>query len=93
MPDIAATIAEIQTALAAARVAGITPADMVALLDVAIAAPAALDGKLVASYSIAGRSQTLAIRDAMELRKYYHDLAKDDASNGGFVPQWAEFRA
>lgn len=83
---MATTNASIRQAIATAVEVRIQPAEMVALLDRAIAA-AHLGGLAVVQYSVAGRSVSRPIDQALELRRYYADLA----AAGGGVFALAEF--
>jgi len=90
MPSVIdATLAKVTAALGAAAQVTIAPAGMVAIIDMAIA-NAMLAGKPIVSYSINGRSVSIALGEARALREYYHNLAKDDAS-GGIVVQGSVF--
>lgn len=82
-----ATNAEIRTAIDEAISLAVSPSDMVALLDKAIAA-AHLSGMATASYSIAGRARTIAIANAIEMRRYYAGLG---GANGGMIFAGVEF--
>jgi hypothetical protein len=81
-----ATNAVISAAITDAESLGVTPAQMVALLDKAIAS-AFVSGLAVLTYTINGRSRTVSLTDARALRKYYSDLA----AGGGFIVQPIEF--
>jgi hypothetical protein len=81
-----ATNAEIAAAITDAESLNVEPAQMVALIDKAMAA-ALISGLPTASYTINGRSRTIGLMEARLLRKYYSDLA----SGGGFITQPIEF--
>jgi hypothetical protein len=80
------TNAQISAAITDAETLGVTPAQMVALLDKAIAS-AFVSGLAVLTYTINGRSRTVSLTDARALRKYYSDLV----AGGGVVFQPIEF--
>lgn len=63
-------ITNLQASIALATAAGITPAQMVALLDVAIA-NAISARKLVVSYSADGRQLECSLDQAQRMRTYY----------------------
>ena len=69
MPSLA-DLAAIQTAAAQAVAAALTPAQMVALLDVAIAF-AISKGDITVSYQMAGQQVTRSLEQARGLREYY----------------------
>ncbi len=80
------TNAEISAAITDAETLDVLPAQMVALIDRAIAA-AHVAGLAVINYSINGRSRTVSLDAALNMRKYYANLA----SAGGVIFQPAEF--
>lgn len=83
-----ATNAAITAAITEATDLGLTPSQMVAILDRAIAAAHVDHGGLPAvTYSTGTRSRTISLRDAMDLRRYYAGLG----TGGGFVFIGAEF--
>lgn len=81
-----ATNAEISAAITDAETLGVTPAQMVALIDKAIAS-AHVSGLAVVSYTINGRSRTVSMESALSTRKYFANLA----AGGGIVLQPIEF--
>lgn len=85
--SMAATNSQIQAAISDAESLNVTPTQMVALLDKAIAA-AHLDGLATASYTIAGRTRQVALTEAKELRKYYAGIS---GGGGGTIFIGAEF--
>lgn len=86
-----ATSQDIQAAIAEAKGLAILAEDMVALLDRALAAAIAIGGSAeVASvtYTVAGRSRTLAIAEFRTLRQYYAGIS---GSAGGIAFVGLEF--
>lgn len=76
-----ATSAEILAAIAAATGLGIMPAQMVALIDRAMAAGLTEDGRVVLSTGTRGTNISFGtMADAIQARTYYHNL--DIASQG-----------
>lgn len=85
-----ATNAEIQAAIAEAQSLRLKPQDMVDLLDRAIAAAFATGGSsevVSVSYTVGGRSRTLALSEARGLRQYYASIA----GGGGLIMTPIEF--
>lgn len=80
-----ATNAQIQSAITTAEQLSLTPSQMVALLDRAIA-EATINGLPAVSYTIAGRTVTKAFAEVRELRSYYAGIA-----GSGVVSQGVEF--
>ncbi len=76
----------IAAAIADAQALAVTPEQIVALLDKAIAA-AFVGGLAVVTYAIAGRSRTIDLASARELRSYYAGLN----AGGGMIYQGIEF--
>lgn len=66
-------------AIATAQAAAVLPSQMVALIDMAIA-EAHAHGLPSVSYQVAGRSHTIALDRALELRRYYARLGDDGSS-------------
>ncbi len=81
-----ATNTEISAAITDAESLDVQPAQMVALIDKALAS-AHISGLAVVNYSINGRSRTVSLESAMSLRKYYASLA----GAGGVIFQPLEF--
>lgn len=77
---------KIRDAITDAADLAVTAAEMVQLLDRAIAGAIA-DGLPTVSYSVGGRSRQLGVREAQEMRRYYASLG----DGGGIVVQTAEF--
>lgn len=69
-----AQIVQVQADLAAAVAANITPAQMVAILDVAIAY-AVSKGDVTVSYTMAGNTVQRSLDQAQRLRAYYQTEA------------------
>lgn len=90
-----ASDSDIRTAITGAEALAITPAEMVALLDRAIAEFYAGNGAGatvgMVSYSIGGRSVTKSIDHALKARDYFHERAKEESS-GGVRLQASEWR-
>jgi hypothetical protein len=89
-----ATSVEIAAAIADATSLGILPSQMVVIIDRAIAAAlttgsgSAATGELPAvSYAINGRSRTISMTEAQNLRKYYASVG----DYGGIIGQDVEF--
>ena len=87
---LADDITDLEAALTAAAAANIAASSMVKLLDIALAKPVVQGRKIYASYSIGGRTVSIAHKDAVELREYYYQQAKRD--EGDLVVGFAEFR-
>lgn len=84
-----ATDAEISAAIAAATTLAITPAQMVALIDRAIAVGPAEDGRLVVASSSRGTAITYeSLQSAIAARDYFHQL---DVAANGFTSSPGEF--
>ena len=66
-------------AIATAQAAAVLPSQMVALIDMAIA-EAHAHGLPSVSYQVAGRSHTIALDRALELRRYYARLGDEGSS-------------
>lgn len=81
-----ATDAQIRAAAQAATDLGVTPSQIIALIDRAIA-EALINGLPTVSYSIGGRSVTKGLAEAQALRAYYAKLA----GGGGVIAQGVEF--
>lgn len=77
---------DISAAIVDAQALAVSPDQMVSLLDKAIAA-AFVSGLAVITYTISGRSRTVDIAVARDLRSYYAALAGD----GGVRFQGVEF--
>jgi hypothetical protein len=83
--------ADIALAITAAQTLNVTPSQMVSLLDAAIASAlvsgtgsSAASGLPAVTYTINGRSRTISMKEAQELREYYNRQA------GGAILQLAE---
>lgn len=88
-----AQITAIQTDLANAVAAGITPAQMVALLDVAIAF-AVSKGDITVSYTMAGQTVARSLDQARALRAYYQtEVERQAARAAPLVAMCVEFPA
>ena len=75
-----ATNSDITAAITSAESLDLTPAQMVLLLDRAIA-EAVITRKTVVSYTIGGRTVQTSIQGLKDLRQYYQDQsAADDGS-------------
>lgn len=88
---MAVTLAQIREAIDEAEQAAITPADLVTLLDYAIAKALAVGGSAgvpSVTYTIGGHSRTLGLDQARALRDYY---AKRSGAGGGFAFGLVEF--
>lgn len=80
--SLASDITSLESALALARATTLDPGDIVKLLDTAILTPIVEAGRIVARWQVNGRDVSMAVNEARELRKYYHELATQATGYG-----------
>jgi len=85
-------ITALEAALSSAAAANISNAAAADLIRIAMLHPIKDGNRYVASYSIGDRSFSTPIGEAREMHRYFRELAKEDATSGGLVERFAEFR-